>query len=376
MRALSVIGVVLFHMGLLWCGWMGVWVFFVISGFVITRSLLRAPPLPWRQRLRAFYVARASRILPLYLAAVVVAVATLCVQAALYDQPDEFRFLWDLPWLLSGTYNLYRVLPDYEQTQLFGHLWSLSVEEQFYALFPLAFLLMSRGRLTVLLVVLVAAGPLVRVVSHASLSGLGWSQPEVATGLYMLSFNHFDAFAAGCLMAMRETSIRNLRGTRWNDRLALSALAVTALLAVACVFARYLDGPTEGLKILTTPFLAKPDTLAGQVAVYAFATSMAVTALVWTLLERPITALLRGDWLVRVGGLSFGIYVWHFPLLWIFTEAGVRSWQGALAYWFAVWVVATLSYRLMEAPLRDWIRSGVRPSSLSPTSVVRSPVLP
>lgn len=380
LRAFSVIAVVLFHMGWLWCGWMGVWVFFVISGFVITRSLMGSRAATWRAALKQFYVSRAARILPLYLTAILVAVVSLYGQALLYREPEGFRFLADLPWLLTGLYNIHRALPGYEHTELFGHFWSLAVEEQFYLFFPLAFLLLSRRALATVLAVLVAFGPLIRLGCHLGLERLGWSAGEVGNAVYQLSFNHFDAFAIGCLIALGEGRIRALKGTRIGLGIVWTAPALVAALAVGCIVWTQIAAPAEGAAVLTAPWVVAPNTLPGQLLAYAFANAAAGTALLWVLLEVPVASFLRRDFLVRIGTLSFGVYIWHFPLLWIFSLAGVRSWEGAAAYAIGVWAAATLSYNWLERPAMGWIKSaGWRRLGLtigSPTSDVRSPVRP
>ncbi len=378
LRGLTAIAVVLFHMGWLWCGWLGVWVFFVLSGFLITRSLMRGEVIAGvHARLRRFYRSRAARILPVYVFIIAAGVAVLVGQAGLDGRTEQLRFLADVPWLLSGTYNVFRTLPDYEQTRLFGHLWSLSAEEQFYLLFPIAFFCLSRRRLGFVLVGVIAATPVVRVATHLTLDGFGWSAGAIATAIYMLPTNHLDAFAAGALIALAETRLIALRDTVQARRLGVLGPLVLVVLAVVCVIVQNLQRPMPGKDFLTDAFVAKPELLTGQLLVYGLGVSGGAVLLLLILTRSPWVQVLSAPSLVKLGSISFGIYVYHFPLLWLFDGAGQRTMIGALVFFGATLASALLSHRYLEGPARRWILQerrapGFTPGG-SPTSAVRSP---
>ncbi len=380
LRGLSALAVVLFHMGWLWCGWLGVWVFFTVSGFVISRTLLKAetsgvPSSPGR-----FYRARAARILPLYLVAILVGATALWMEAWLLDWPQALRFLEQIPWLLTGTFNVFRAIPGYEETRLFGHLWSISVEEQFYLLYPLAFFGLPRVWLARLLVAFLAAGPLARLGTHLGLTSLGWSSSDVSTAVYQLGFNHVDAFALGGLIALNEDRLRGLAGSPTARRLVWAIPVGLALLAALCIALQNLQDPAAGKDIFTYAFSVKPERLSGQILVYALGTLTAAGALVLILTRCRLVGLLAADSLVRLGSLSFGVYVWHFPLLWIYAEAGHRSLLSAGLYLGATLAAAVVSRRYLEEPARRWLLGRGRGISLragrSQTSAVQSPVRP
>ncbi|KPF84984.1 hypothetical protein IP78_00255 [Brevundimonas sp. AAP58] len=380
LRGLTALAVILFHMGWLWCGWLGVWVFFTLSGFVITRSMVRAeaagqPVSPGR-----FYRARIARILPLYLAAITVGVATLCLEAWLFDRPESLAFLTQVPWLMTGTFNVFRVIPGYEETRMFGHLWSLSVEEQYYLLFPLLFAGLRRAQLVVLFALLVILGPFWRLGTHMVFSALGWSVPDVATAIYQLTFNHLDAFALGGLIAINEGRLRALTGSRLARRLTWAIPVGLATLAAVCVILQNAQVSTSGKDVFTDAFQVKPQLLSGQILVYALGVLGAGGLLVLILTGSRIVALLGADSLIRLGTISFGLYVWHFPLLWIFADAGHRTLVSAGLYLGVTLVAAILSYRYLEQPARRWLEPRRRMSEVSPaqspTSVVQSPARP
>ncbi|WP_029417987.1 acyltransferase family protein [Brevundimonas bacteroides] len=377
LRGVTACAVVLFHMGWLWCGWLGVWVFFTLSGFVITRSLLRAEAAGESYTPVRFYRARATRILPLYFAAIGLGVASLSVEAWVFERPDALDHLTDVPWLLTGTYNVLRAFPGYDQTQLFGHLWSLSVEEQFYLLFPLAFLGLRRRMFAGVMIGLVVVGPLLRVVLHLALTAAGWSSGDTATAVYMLTFSHLDAFALGAVIALNEERLKAMAGTVAARRLTLGiAIALTAI-ALVCVALQNFQVQATGKDVLTDAFAVKPELLSGQVVVYAFAVAVAGGLLVLILTGSRLVAVLASDSLVRLGTVSFSLYVWHFPLLWIYAGAGKRSLVAAVIYIAATIAAALLSHRYLEQPARRWLEArwrdeGVRPRR-SPTSAAQSP---
>ena len=149
LRALSVIAVILYHGGFPWIhgGWVGVEVFFVVSGFLITSLLLDERERDGRTDLGAFWVRRARRLLPaLAVMLVVVAAVTLAVGSA--AQRGELRR--DLPWAIGYLGNWGQIVGDVPyyaaDPPLLRHLWSLAIEEQFYLVWPLAFVALVARR--------------------------------------------------------------------------------------------------------------------------------------------------------------------------------------------------------------------------------------
>jgi len=148
LRAVAVIAVMLYHLGFKWIpgGFLGVDLFFVISGYVITRLLLDSIQRSGGLDLRAFYVARIRRLLP----PLVFMIITTTVVVGLWAPDTMRRFLGDTPFALFGGMNWWLVFRHTDYFEAIGrppllqHTWSLGVEAQFYLVWPLILLLVLR----------------------------------------------------------------------------------------------------------------------------------------------------------------------------------------------------------------------------------------
>ncbi len=152
LRALAVIAVMFYHLGFSWIpgGFLGVDLFFVISGYVITRLLLDSIEQSGGLDLRGFYLARARRLLPALLFTVITTTIAIGIWA-----PDTIkRFITDMPFALTGTMNWWLVAKEQDYFESIGrppllqHTWSLAVEAQFYLVWPLIlyFILKKLGK--------------------------------------------------------------------------------------------------------------------------------------------------------------------------------------------------------------------------------------
>jgi peptidoglycan/LPS O-acetylase OafA/YrhL len=141
LRAVAVIAVMFYHLGFTWIpgGFLGVDLFFVISGYVITRLLLDSIAQSGGLNLRGFYLARARRLLP----ALIFMIVTTTIAIGIWAPDTIKRLLSDMPFSLTGTMNWWLVAhhQDYFESigrpPLLQHTWSLAVETQFYLLWPL-----------------------------------------------------------------------------------------------------------------------------------------------------------------------------------------------------------------------------------------------
>jgi len=300
--------VILMHAGLMVFGWAGVWIFFVVSGFAVTLSLLRAEPGPRLRRIRHFYMRRILRIMPLY--GVFLALNVLFLLASGRTAP-----LSNLPFLLSFTYDFRYGLIDFGDSPTswspFGTMWSLSVEEQFYLLFPWLFLFLSRRTLVGVLVGLVGACLVVRWGLVADLVTAGWQGPHINAVVYSFAPGHFDAFAAGALIALFRDDIAQR-----------PALARNCMIAALSLAGLYMGIFVTLQAMRSTFFHAFHNVVAGvlvgdfkEVFVYPVMWGLAAALLMLILSgERWVLMLCRAPWVQTIGRMSFGLYIVHIPV--------------------------------------------------------------
>ncbi|MEV8392643.1 MULTISPECIES: acyltransferase [unclassified Streptomyces] len=347
LRALAVAVVIVYHLepGLLPGGALGVDVFFTISGFVITRLLLAEYARTGDVAMRSFYWRRWVRLVPALLA-----VCAVCAVLALTTGLPSF----DAPWVaivLAATFlmNLVRAAQPgvySSDTSLLSHSWSLSVEEQFYLVWPPVLVLLLRrvGARTVLLCAAVLC--LLPLIWRVIL----WN-PTAAHRIYNGVDTRADQLLAGAVLAILVARLhaddpRLAALRRWSARLAWPALGVLALIV------RYV--PMTGTSAWTMPWY----TVGFLVAAVLSATVVAALEL------RPRTWLSRGlslAPLVWVGrNLSYGLYLWHYPLSRLVSDLGVSAAWHTTATIAASLAAATASHYLIEKPLTRRARTRAR----------------
>jgi peptidoglycan/LPS O-acetylase OafA/YrhL len=350
LRAIAVTTVILFHLtpGYLPGGYLGVDVFFVISGFLITALLLRDRERTGRIRLVDFWRRRARRLLPA-LGALLLA----CCAAALAVGGNVLIGLsrqvlgavtFSSNWLSVAAERSYFTE---HNPELFRNLWSLAVEEQFYLLWPPAVLLLLVIRSRVARFALVAAV----AVGSAVAMGLLYTPGGDPTRVYYGTDTHSFGLALGAVLAIVGRAWPSSARTwpRWTR----AALTIAGAAAALGLVATALLLPAEA-----------PLTYRGGLAGVAVLTALAIAGsiLPGSLLGRALDVAP----LAWVGERSYGLYLWHWPVF-VLVVAALPSWPregpAALALGAAalvVTVVATaLSYRFLEQPIR---RNGFRAS--------------
>jgi peptidoglycan/LPS O-acetylase OafA/YrhL len=343
LRAIAVLMVVAFHAGLdVPGGFTGVDVFFVISGFEITAMLLRNSEATGRSSLADFYARRVRRIMPASALTIgVVAVASyLAINAA--AQPVTARTgiagsLFTANVLLARATTGYFDVATTDNPLL--HIWTLSVEEQFYLVFPallLAGLVLGRRRAGG-----IPAGRLAAIVGVVAIGSfaVGWYTsthdvhvpgfPSAAQFAFYMAPARAWEFAAGALVAL------GVRHWRRLPEGAAHALALVGLGLVA-IAAFGIDGTTE------FPGTAALLPVGGAVLLLVAGTAT----------TRGIPAVLGLRPLAVVGDYSYSWYLWHWPLI-VFAVALLPREENAALIGAVVSVVpAWLSFRLVETPLR------------------------
>jgi len=273
---------------------LGVRIFFIISGYLITSLLLREQAKTSTIRVGEFYVRRAYRILP----------------AAMTFMAVAFVIFWrDLRWYHMAAALFYVANFDFTHPWYLGHLWSLSVEEQFYFLWPGVLKKWGRHSVAILAGVVVFA-PLYRVAYH--MAGLHGRADETFPAVA-------DILAIGCLLAIFSKRVPKV-SAGW------AALMVLPVVLVPLYLGALGFHLTPVLLFLLWPVM-----------------HLSIAGLLLHAVQRPYWILNFGP-VVWLGRISYGLYLWQ--QLFVFGEHP-RPWYGAL---LAV-VAASVSYYLVEQPM-------------------------
>lgn len=307
-------------------GWTGVDLFFVLSGFLITGILwdLRFK----RSRYYRFYVRRVLRIFPLYYASLILLVAALELLHKSLPIEEVFWYFFHLQnWVtaLSGR------LPECP----ISHLWSLAIEEQFYLLWPIVLYSCGlRATRTICLVTLILS-PLLRIAAL----NCGASPVFV----HFSTITRLDGLAIGCLLAVQVA--RNGWPVNDNRRFLLLLLLGVAGIAGIWFATGSLDAGTRPMQTVGYSLLA-----------LFFVALLRLSLTV----ERGLGAgILRSRAMGLVGRISYAMYIFHLPLIWLLAKRWNRDWTllgthvaNRITFLFVVFglsfVLAFLSYHLYE----------------------------
>ena len=352
-RALAVAAVVLYHAGVFWlpAGFLGVDVFFVVSGFLITALLVAEFDREQRVDLRAFWIRRARRLLPAL--ALVLAVTTVYAVFVLGDQ-----LVTHLREVLAATVyvtNWDLIIRDISYFESFDrpsqlrHLWSLAVEEQFYLLWPIVFAVLTRfvsKRAVFVIVLLLGAASLAWMVA---LYQPGEDPSRVYFGSDPRAFTILLGVALGLVWRPWRWSWPEQKAWR-GEALDVVGLAGLGAMAAIMLYAHWWDAWLYPWGLLGVSL--------GAVALIAAVVRHASVI-------APLLGLSPLRWL---GLRSYGVYLWHWPVLIALTwEFDFVGWQ-LLALGVAITAgLAEASYRWLETPVRRgvfWAQLGWRPPPL------------
>jgi peptidoglycan/LPS O-acetylase OafA/YrhL len=343
-RAVAVAAVLVYHGELGWFsgGFLGVDVFFVLSGYLITSVLLDA----WRKNggrlgLGRFYLHRARRLLPALFA--MIAVTCAYVVVFLPDEASKLRggvvasFGYVTNWYLIFHQQSY--FSSLGRQPMLQHLWSLAIEEQFYLLWPLLLGLVlkfwrpSRVKLAVTIFAAAAVSALLMAVLYRA----GGDPSRVYYG----TDTHASGLLVGAGMAVLLPPWQ-LRGKLGRGApIALDAIGLTALVVLVWCFAN----------------VSEFDTVLYRGGYLVFACIAAVVVLVAAHPAATVTSgLLATRPMVWIGKRSYGIYLWHWPVYMV-TRPGVDlPLTGIPVFIFRVGITVALaaaSYRFLEVPIRS-----------------------
>jgi peptidoglycan/LPS O-acetylase OafA/YrhL len=340
LRAVAVIAVIIYHLDITFLGvklavggFLGVDVFFVISGFLITGILVHEFNVTGSVSITRFYIRRARRILP-----PLVFMIVWCVPVAFAILlPSEInRFALSILSVLVFLSNFFWFfeLSEYGAQsgllQPFLHTWSLAIEEQFYLIFPPLLLLLLRK-----------VGPQTTgvVLGLALCAGLvaaqGLTAVHPAFSFYAPTSRAWELLA-GSVLALAAMRAPNAFRSDMTCRV-IPPLAIAVLCICFCVF---------NLEVLAHPGFATVPVILATCSLIWFATP-----------TEPMTSALSCPAAVWIGRLSFSLYLWHFPVF-AFGRIVAIDQPGGLdmLIWLAVTMLAaTLSYYLVESPFRHQV---------------------
>ena len=340
LRGVAVAGVVAYHLGWISGGFLGVDLFFALSGFLITGLLVREARDTGRIGLVAFWGRRFRRLLP----AVMALIAGVLAWCAVFGTPAEQAGArgdarWAIPYLAN--WHFVASSRDYwagaTASSVFTHLWSLAIEEQFYLLWPLvAWWALRRGDER-RLARISAAGLVLSTVAMVLLH-----DPADPNRVYLGTDTRAAALFAGALVALLPMR-RWLRAVAsWRpDRLDVLAAGIVALLGVWwTVGGEHLDvllrGGLVAHSVVAALLVGVLATRSGDGGPSRLAAALGRRPLVW------------------LGQRSYGVYLWHWPVIvlarprWTALPAPVRD----LAIVALSLALAELSFRLLEHPIR------------------------
>jgi peptidoglycan/LPS O-acetylase OafA/YrhL len=337
-RGVAILTVMLWHLRLIGGGFLGVDIFFVLSGFLIT-SVLLGEAATGQIDLRRFYVRRVRRLMPALIVYVVV-----CGAVAWWWHPWRAVVI-AMGGALTYTTNLLRLFGNDDPTLVFAHTWSLSIEEQFYLLWPPVMALAVRYRRRgMTLAAIAGAGTFAAIGLRHYL----WEGVASVSRFYFALDTRLDALLMGALAAL---FVGRLRPNRWYGVAAIIASASIVMAVIVRWELRTLylvASPVLNLAVVAVILGIK---LAPQGLI---ATGLGVRPLVW------------------LGRISYSLYLWHFGVIRLMPDIPML-WQIVGSFG-----LASLSYYVVERPLlsggptRRWLkreedRGGPARAAASPT---------
>jgi peptidoglycan/LPS O-acetylase OafA/YrhL len=343
LRAVAVAAVVFYHLGFAWIpgGFLGVDLFFVISGYVITRLLLDSIERSGGLDLRGFYKARARRLLPPMIFMIVVTGLYISIWA----QDSVKRFLTDVPFAISGTINWWLVANEQDYFEAIGrppllqHTWSLAVESQFYLIWPVILLLVLKrfGKKVIpfaaLLIALISAS----LLFYVSL------QLDASSDVSHVYFGT-DTHSVGLFL---------------GSALAVSWIPQNFKVEVSARAQNFIDfiGVFGFIGILATFLLIDESSPTAYKIAFPLAAMFGVAII--TSIVHPASRfapILQNRVLLWIGERSYAIYLWHWVVFQISrpsVDLVGEDWALITVRILIVLALADISLKLVELPIRS-----------------------
>jgi len=306
-------------------GFIGVDMFFALSGFLITTLLLEEWIAHGSISLRDFYLRRYFRLFP----ALAVMLAIYVVYVLLFVNSDVATRLWGAVFGISYTANLAQAFMRFPNVLTdTGYLWTLGIEEQFYLLWPIVLILLLNRGLGLRGTKWVLFGMIVAVIAWRNLLIAHGADPNRA---YFGTDTRFDELLVGCLAGtfyVARGAARSL--PRWL----IATAAVGAGLFLGYRIFKHNQWTTWTVRITLT-FVA----VATAIVIYSCVTDS------FPVLKRALSV----KWLVFTGMISYSLYLWHVPTYFFLRDvAGLTGWRLHVAHFALAFAAACASYFLVE----------------------------
>ncbi|MGV0332800.1 acyltransferase family protein [Corynebacterium kroppenstedtii] len=347
LRAIAILSVLLFHLDpdLLPGGFMGVDVFFVVSGFLITTLLIRERHKTGHSNLANFWIRRARRLIPALVSLIIIVVPLtwLCTRWAEQAQDLLVRISPQIIGVLTFSYNWVEIAAGSSYftrnvPQLFMNFWSLAVEEQFYLLWPWVFVWIARRhfarrRVSFSLLIVAAASAVGMAVLFS---------PDLSTRVYYGTDTHLLGLMIGAALAFEASRADGgFITTRFWSAVGpvLGWLSCAGLIVLMIIIG---DGSAEAFH--------------GGIAVANVLTAIMIASF---LVKRgglvPLMSSGPASW---VGNRSYAVYLWHWPLIILAQiviptpDNSAASWAVRLGAVVVTFIVCEISLRYLETPIR------------------------
>jgi peptidoglycan/LPS O-acetylase OafA/YrhL len=344
LRALAVIAVMFYHLGFSWIpgGFLGVDLFFVISGYVITRLLLDSIAQSGGLDLRGFYLARARRLLPALLFTVITTTIAIGIWA-----PDTIkRFITDMPFALTGTMNWWLVAREQDYFESIGrppllqHTWSLAVEAQFYLVWPLIlyFILkkLGKNRIPFAALTIAAASGITLLIVSLSLDA---SNSSDVSHIYFGTDTHSIGLFLGAALAVSWIPQNFTTTLTKQAQNFIDGVGVFGFIGILATFL-FIDESDPTLYKIAFPLAA----------IFGAAIIMSVVhpaSRFAPILENPV--------LLWIGQRSYAIYLWHWIIFQVTrptVDLAGQTWALYSLRILIVFALADISLRYVEIPIR------------------------
>ena len=307
-------------------GFLGVNIFFVLSGFLITYKLLETRRSDGHLALRRFYISRTARILP----AVVVFLCIHAIYAVMWDYPPFGRARDEVIMIVATLFQFanYAILENTELLEENGALWSLSVEAHFYIIWPFVILVLFRliKKITVAIALLIALVPVLYM----------WLAFIFQNNGYLSAYLRTDARIVSLVVGAAAAAL-------WLKTSYLSPLFVRMLAIPSLVLMAVIHSIADGWE----PFIWD-----GGMALFDIATAIVILSFAMGVF--PVPAPFTHNSVEWIGKISYGLYIWQIPVLTLLHRHG-PSWNQFVIATLAVIctiLCGAVSYYYVEQPAR------------------------